>query len=71
MFIYVHNMGMKKTSLKKRMGRPPVDNPRDKRLPVVQITEDQLIIYKAASERTGQTFSAWVRSALDKAAKRQ
>ncbi len=53
-------------------GRPKFENPRDKRdkrLPVVQVSETELNAYKAASERAGITFSAWVRDKLDKASK--
>lgn len=60
---------MKKTQSKLRMGRPPIDNPRDKRLPVVQVSESELKAYKAASEQSGKTFSAWVRGVLDGASK--
>ena len=53
-------------------GRPKLTDTslkRDKRLPVVQVSENELEAYKAASERQGLTFSAWVRENLDKASK--
>jgi hypothetical protein len=59
--------------LKKKRGRPKgslSDNPANKSLAGVRVTLSQYEAYKAASERTGQTFSAWVRSALDKVAKK-
>lgn len=52
----------------KKRGRPVgyrAENPMDKALPKVMVTKDQLKAYKAASEREGKTFSAWVRSVLD------
>lgn len=53
---------------KKKRGRPlgsTVENTANKQLPRVRVTEDQLKAYKAASEREGKTFSAWVRGKLD------
>lgn len=55
---------------KKKRGRPAgykVENPQNKTIPKVRVTETQLTAYKAASERSGKTFSAWVRDVLDKA----
>ena len=54
---------------KTRMGRPKSDNPATEKLPMIRVTGDQLKAYKAASERQGLTFSAWVRESLDKATK--
>jgi len=53
---------------KSKRGRPTgyrAENPHTKRL-AVNVTEAQLDAYKAASKRSGETFSAWVRNALDK-----
>ena len=36
-------------------------------MPRVALTPDQLTRYKAAAAKVGQSFSAWVRNALDKA----
>lgn len=54
---------------KKPRGRPPADIKASARLPVVQVTPEKLEIYKSACNRSGKTFSAWVRDALDKTAK--
>ena len=54
----------------KTRGRPKLTDTslkRDKRLPVVQVSENELEAYKTASKLSGMTFSAWVRDALDKA----
>jgi len=56
---------MKKIAKKKR-GRPKSDNPMV-RMPDMLVKDEQLKAYKAASNREGKTFSAWVRDALDKA----
>jgi len=56
---------------KKKRGRPVgyrSKNPANQTLPV-KVTEDQLETYKSAAERSGKTFSAWVRDVLDKASK--
>jgi hypothetical protein len=53
---------------KKRRGRPPIDNPATSRLPVVQVTPDQLVKFRAAAENNEQSFSQWVRDSLEKAA---
>lgn len=53
----------------KPVGRPVgfrVKNPRNKRMPPIQVTESELTAYKSASQREGKTFSAWVRDCLDK-----
>jgi len=55
---------------KRARGRPKgykAENPQDKTLPKVRVTNDQLENYKASSEREGMTFSAWVRNVLDAA----
>ena len=57
--------------IKKKRGRPKgsiSENTANKTLPRVRVTEDHLKAYKAAAERSGLTFSAWVRKNLDKAA---
>ena len=38
-------------------------------MPDMKVKKEQLEAYKAASEREEMTFSAWVRSNLDKASK--
>ncbi len=56
----------------RKVGRPVgyrAENPSNKMLPV-KVTEDQLTTYKAAAEKRGSSFSAWVRDTLDKAAKK-
>ena len=58
--------------VKKKRGRPvgsTSDNNADAVMPMVRLKHDQLKAYKAASERQGLTFSAWVRENLDKATK--
>ncbi len=52
----------------KKRGRPPVENPASKRLPVVQVTQEQLSNYREAAELSKQKFSQWVRKSLDNAA---
>jgi len=56
---------------KRKRGRPKgykAENPHSERL-AVNVTSNQMDSYKAASEREGKTFSAWVREWLDKASK--
>jgi predicted HicB family RNase H-like nuclease len=55
---------------KRQRGRPPLDKPASKSLAGVRVTPEQLGEYQAASERAGRSMSAWVKSTLDKAAKR-
>ncbi len=55
---------------KRKPGRPKSENPATKKLPMVRVTPDQLENYKEAAEIEGLAFSAWVRTVLDKAAKR-
>ena len=57
---------MKKIAKKKRRGRPRSANPMV-RMPEMMVRPEQLDAYRAASERAGKTFSAWVRDVLDRA----
>ena len=61
---------MTQNKVKKR-GRPKgsVSNNPMVRMPDMKVKKEQLEAYKAASEREEMTFSAWVRSNLDKASK--
>ncbi len=59
------------TSNKKKMGRPPVDNPASTTLPRVRVTPDKLAAYKKSAEQSGQSFSAWIRKWLDKGIKEE
>ena len=64
---------MKTDTPQKKRGRPSgyrAENPMDKPLPKVMATRGQLAAYKAAAEREGVTFSAWVRDTLDKEAQK-
>jgi hypothetical protein len=59
--------------VKKKRGRPKGSvscNPANKTLSNVRITETQFSDYKKAASTSGESFSAWVRDALDRAAKR-
>ena len=58
---------MSEPASQKKMGRPPTENPASEKLPMVRVTPAQLSRYKAAAAQVGQSFSAWVRNALDKA----
>jgi hypothetical protein len=51
----------------KQMGRPKMDNPANKQLPKVRVTQDKLDAYKQAAEGSGANFSQWVRGTLDAA----
>jgi len=51
----------------KPMGRPKIDHPADKKLPMVRVTGRQLTAYKRAAEASGINFSQWVRGALEAA----
>jgi len=56
------------TEEKKARGRPKgyrKQDPADKQLPRVRVTQKQLDAYKAASKQENKTFSAWVRESLD------
>ena len=60
-------------SKKKQRGRPlgyRAENPADKTLPKVRVTDDQLSSYREASEQQDMTLSSWIRGVLDKAVKR-
>lgn len=48
----------------KKMGRPKLDNSRDKALPLVRITEQELADFKQAASLAGVPFAEWVRSVL-------
>lgn len=52
---------------KRPRGRPPAKVKASARLPVVQVTNEQLSAYRAAAEAAGVTFSQWVRDNLDQA----
>ena len=63
---------MNDSSHKRGRGRPKLsdtDERRDKRLPVIQVSESELNTYKEAAEREKMTFSGWVREVLHKASK--
>lgn len=53
----------------KKMGRPKLDNSRDKGLPLVRINEQELADFKQAASLAGVPFAEWVRSVLHAAAK--
>jgi len=56
---------------KKKRGRPlgsTSENNADAQMPRIRVMKEQLEAYKAASKRSGQTFSAWVRETLDREA---
>ena len=54
---------------KKRMGRPPVENPADQVLGTVRVTAEQRASYLEAAEAEGVKLSAWIKATLDKAAR--
>ena len=58
------------TMQKKKMGRPPVANPATEKLPNIRLKPEQLQSYRDASDVNDQSLSDWVRTTLDKAAKR-
>lgn len=60
----------RKKLVKRPQGRPKLDNPRSTQLPVVRVTPDKLAEYKQAATASDSNFSQWVRSTLDKAAKK-
>lgn len=51
----------------KKMGRPKLDNSRDKTLPLVRINEQELAEFKQAASLAGVPFAEWVRSTLNAA----
>lgn len=58
----------------KPRGRPKgssSENPATKTLAGVRVTADKLNNYKQAASKSGVSFSAWVRNALDKACKKK
>lgn len=58
--------------IKKIRGRPKgstSDNPANKSLAGVRVTDKQLDAYKRAAEASGVNFSQWVRETLDKTTK--
>jgi len=57
--------------LKKKRGRPPLDNPANTKLPTVRLEEEQLAQYRTAALKKDETLSAWVRRHLDRASKRE
>lgn len=52
---------------KRPRGRPPAKVKASARLPVVQVTNEQLSAYRATAEAKGVSFSQWVRDNLDQA----
>lgn len=58
---------MTENTQRKRGGQPK-DITADKTLGGVRVSETQLQKYKDTAKRKGQSFSAWVRAVLDKAA---
>ncbi len=65
---FIYNAGMDKQNKPKSVGRPKASNPASVTIPRVRVTPDKLEAYKAAAERSGQTFSAWAREWLNKGA---
>lgn len=60
------------TEKRRKPGRPPgyrVENPANKTIPKVRVTESQLEAYKQAAKASGSNFSQWVRGVLDAATK--
>jgi predicted HicB family RNase H-like nuclease len=55
---------------KKRMGRPPVDNPASEVLGTVRLTPEQKAAYVDAAEAEDMKLAAWVKRTLDRAAAR-
>jgi len=53
---------------KKRMGRPPVENPATEVLGTVRVTPDQRAAYSRAAELEGVKLAAWIKATLDRAA---
>lgn len=53
----------------KKMGRPKLDNSRDRSLPLVRINEQELAAFKQAASLAGVPFAEWVRSVLNAAAR--
>ena len=58
------------TTKKKRMGRPPLENPASAILPHIRVRPEELEGYRAAAGKKEMKLSAWVRSVLGRAAKR-
>jgi hypothetical protein len=54
---------------KKRMGRPPIENPACEWLPGIRVTPEENERFRAAADAAGLPFSTWVRRTLAKAAK--
>lgn len=67
--LYIITTMSKKVEVKRKPGRPTIANPASVTIPRVRVTPDQLESYKAAAEKSGKTFSAWVRGTLDRASK--
>ncbi|MCZ4337826.1 hypothetical protein [Shewanella colwelliana] len=61
---------MKTTKSKRGAPPKPASEKKDKRLGVIQITQDQLDSYEHAAKAEGMTKSDWVRNTLDAKAKR-
>ena len=55
---------------KRKRGRPPVENPASETLPRVRVTPDQLAAYNNAARERDDSLSGWIKSNLDRAAKR-
>lgn len=55
--------------VKPRIGRPPAQEPRDRRI-TVRLTEREYEVVLAAADRFDQTVSEWTRDRLVAAAKR-
>jgi len=60
---------MKENKVKRGAPTKPLKEKKNKRLPVVQLTEEQLKNYSDAAILEDMTNSEWVRVHLDKAAK--
>lgn len=55
---------------KKRMGRPPAENPATDLLGTVRVTPEQKATYREAADAEGLKLAAWIKATLDRAALR-
>jgi uncharacterized protein (DUF4415 family) len=65
-YLLVHNKPMEP---KKPRGRPPVEN-GERRWLTIRISDERLAKYQKASDKAGETLSAWVKRILDRASGR-
>lgn len=57
-------------AVKKKRGRPPIDNPATEKLSNVRVTPEQLEVFKAAAATHDEPLAAWVKRNLLSIAKK-